>query len=182
MSANAATWLCDTTAATSPHGCPPTTSATGLGYAITIHAAQGVTADTMHGLITDKNLGSSCIRCTRGRVANHLYLQVVGDGDPHLIRPDTVAPRTPTETLQQILARDEAPASASSSSGDSATQPRSCSTPSSATPTGSRWHPSSFVDPQISHTLDDQADNIVPSAHQRAVVANPQSTPARVGG
>jgi hypothetical protein len=47
---------------------------------------------------------------TRGRRANHLYLQVVGDGDPHtLIRPDTVA----TETLQQILARDEAPASAS---------------------------------------------------------------------
>jgi hypothetical protein len=51
---------------------------------------------------------------TRGRHANHLYLQVVGDGDPHaLIRPDTIAPRTPTETLQQILARDDAPVSAS---------------------------------------------------------------------
>ena len=52
---------------------------------------------------------------TRGRHANHLYLQVVGDGDPHsLIRPDTISPRTPTETLQQILARDKAPVSASS--------------------------------------------------------------------
>ena len=50
---------------------------------------------------------------TRGRAANHLYLQVVGDGDPHtVIRPDTVAPRTPTEILQQILARDDTPASA----------------------------------------------------------------------
>ena len=50
---------------------------------------------------------------TRGRHANHLYLQVVGDGDPHnVIRPDTVAPRTPTETLQQILARDDSPAAA----------------------------------------------------------------------
>jgi hypothetical protein len=50
---------------------------------------------------------------TRGRTANHLYLQVVGDGDPHtIIRPETLAPRTPTETLQQILARDEAPTSA----------------------------------------------------------------------
>jgi hypothetical protein len=50
---------------------------------------------------------------TRGRHANHLYLQVVGDGDPHtVIRPDTVSPRMPTETLQQILTRDEAPASA----------------------------------------------------------------------
>jgi len=39
---------------------------------------------------------------------------VVGDGDPHsLIRPDTISPRTPTETLQQIVARDEASVSAS---------------------------------------------------------------------
>jgi hypothetical protein len=51
---------------------------------------------------------------TRGRHANHLYLQAVGDGDPHtLIRPETISPRTPTETLQQILTRDEAPSSAS---------------------------------------------------------------------
>jgi hypothetical protein len=52
---------------------------------------------------------------TRGRHANHLYLQVVGDGDPHtLIRPETISPRTPTEILQQILAWDKAPVSASS--------------------------------------------------------------------
>jgi len=51
---------------------------------------------------------------TRGRHANHLYLQVVGDGDPHtLIRADTISPRTPTEILQQILGRDETPVSAS---------------------------------------------------------------------
>jgi hypothetical protein len=50
---------------------------------------------------------------TSGRHANHLYLQVVGDGDPHsIIRPDAISPRTPTETLQQMLARDEAPVSA----------------------------------------------------------------------
>jgi hypothetical protein len=51
---------------------------------------------------------------SQGRHGNHLYLQVVGDGDPNtVIRPDTISPRTPTETLQQILARDEAPVSAS---------------------------------------------------------------------
>jgi hypothetical protein len=50
---------------------------------------------------------------TRGRHANHLYLQVVGDGDSHtVIRPEMISPRTPTETLQQIIARDEAPVSA----------------------------------------------------------------------
>jgi hypothetical protein len=39
---------------------------------------------------------------------------VVGDGDPHsIIRADTMAPSTPTETLQQILTCDEAPVSGS---------------------------------------------------------------------
>jgi AAA domain len=90
-------------------------TSSGLGYATTIHAAQGVTADTMHGLLTGQESRQQLYTMlTRGRHANHLYLQVVGDGDPHiLIRPDTISPRTPTETLQQILARDEAPVSAS---------------------------------------------------------------------
>jgi conjugative relaxase-like TrwC/TraI family protein len=88
---------------------------TGLGYATTIHTAQGVSADTMHGLVTGHESRQQLYTMlTRGRHANHLYLQVVGDGEPHtLIRPDMIAPRTPTETLQQIIARDEAPVSAS---------------------------------------------------------------------
>jgi hypothetical protein len=89
-------------------------TSTGLGYATTIHLAQGVTADTMHGLLTGQESRQLLYTMlTRGRQANHLYLQVVGDGDPHtVIRPDTISPRTPTETLQQILGRDEAPVSA----------------------------------------------------------------------
>jgi hypothetical protein len=69
----------------------------------------------MHGLLTGQEPRQQLYTMlTRGRAANHLYLQVVGDGDPHaLIRPDTISPRTPTETLQQIIARDEAPVSAS---------------------------------------------------------------------
>jgi hypothetical protein len=88
---------------------------TGLGYASTIHAAQGISADTMHGLATGQESRPQLYSMlTRGRHANHLYLQVVGDGDPHtLIRPDTISPLTPTETLQQIITRDEAPVSAS---------------------------------------------------------------------
>jgi hypothetical protein len=91
------------------------TKSTRLGYATTIHGAQGVSADTMHGLlIGQESRPQLYTMLTRGRHANHLYLQVVGDGDPHsLIRPETVAQPTPTETLQQILARDEAPVSAS---------------------------------------------------------------------
>jgi len=91
-------------------------ASTGLGYATTIHAAQGVSADTMHGLLTGQESRQQLYTMlTRGRHGNHLYLQVVGDGDPHtLIRPDSISPRTPAETLQQIIARDEAPVSASS--------------------------------------------------------------------
>jgi hypothetical protein len=90
-------------------------ASTGLGYATTIHSAQGITADSMHGLLTGQESRQQLYTMlTRGRHANHLYLQVVGDGDPHtVIRPDTISPRTPTETLQQIITRDEAPVSAS---------------------------------------------------------------------
>jgi hypothetical protein len=51
---------------------------------------------------------------TRGRGANHLYVSVVGDGDPHaVLQPDTVHLRTATELLEQILGRDGSPRSAS---------------------------------------------------------------------
>jgi DNA primase catalytic core len=85
-----------------------------LGYATTVHTAQGVTADTMHGLLTGAESRQQLYTMlTRGRIANHLYLQVVGDGDPHsLIRPETVHPSTATDLLEQILARDGAPRSA----------------------------------------------------------------------
>ena len=90
-------------------------TSTGLGYATTIHSAQGVSADTTHGLATGQESRQQLYTMlTRGRAANHLYLQVVGDGDPHtVIRPGTISPRTPTEMLQQIIARDGAPVSAS---------------------------------------------------------------------
>jgi hypothetical protein len=86
-----------------------------LGYATTIHTAQGITADTMHGLITgNQSRQLLYTMCTRGRLSNHMYLQLVGDGDAHtVIRPDTLRPSTATEILQRILGRDDTPRSAS---------------------------------------------------------------------
>ena len=90
---------------------------------------------------------------TRGRDANHLYLQVVADGDPHsLIRPETISPRTPTETLQQILARDEAPLSASTVLRELHNRPPASSRRSSATPTASTSQPNSSSDPRPSRS------------------------------
>ncbi|WP_051208174.1 MobF family relaxase [Propionicicella superfundia] len=87
-----------------------------LGYASTVHTAQGVSVDTMHGLATGtEGRQQLYTMLTRGRHANHVYLQVVGDGDPHsVIRPDTIHPLTATDVLEQILARDTAPTSATS--------------------------------------------------------------------
>jgi DNA primase catalytic core len=86
-----------------------------LGYATTVHTAQGVSADTMHGLAGGQESRQQLYTMmTRGRNTNHLYLQVVGDGDLHtVIAPEMVTPSTPTDLLEQILARDDAPQSAS---------------------------------------------------------------------
>jgi conjugative relaxase-like TrwC/TraI family protein len=90
-------------------------TATELGYATTVHAAQGVTADTMHGIVIGKESRQQLYTMlTRGRTANHLYVSVVGDADPHaVIQPENVHLRTATELLQQILGRDGSPRSAS---------------------------------------------------------------------
>ncbi len=92
------------------------TDAVELGYASTVHTAQGVSVDTMHGLATgSEGRQQLYTMLTRGRHANHVYLQVVGDGDPHsVIHPDTIRPPTATDILEQILARDTAPTSATS--------------------------------------------------------------------
>jgi DNA primase catalytic core len=87
---------------------------TELGYACTVHTAQGVTADTLHGLANGEESRQQLYTLmTRGRDANHVYLGVVGDGDPHsVIRPELLHPRTATDLLERILARDASPTSA----------------------------------------------------------------------
>ena len=85
-----------------------------LGYATTVHTAQGVTADTMHGVVTGEESRQQLYTVlTRGHTDNHIYVTVVGDGNPHtMIQPDSLHPRTATELLEQILARDAIPQSA----------------------------------------------------------------------
>ena len=51
---------------------------------------------------------------TRGRQANHVYLQVVGDGDPHtLVHTDAADLLTGVERLERMLAHDDTIESAS---------------------------------------------------------------------
>ena len=85
-----------------------------LGYATTVHGAQGATVDTMHGVVTGSESRQQLYTMmTRGRLANHAYVQVVGDGAPDsLPRWETAMPPSPTEVLEAVLARDEAALSA----------------------------------------------------------------------
>jgi DNA primase catalytic core len=85
-----------------------------LGYATTVHGAQGITTGTCHVVLTgeeDRNL--LYVALSRGRFANHLYLNVASDGDPHnLIRPEALIPPTALDRIAEMLRRDSSPVSA----------------------------------------------------------------------
>jgi conjugative relaxase-like TrwC/TraI family protein len=91
-----------------------------LGYACTIHAAQGVTADSCHTVATgDESRQLFYVAMTRGRSGNHVYLTTAGDGDPHaVITREALLPPTAVDVLTRILARDDAPVSATSTAQD----------------------------------------------------------------
>ncbi len=85
-----------------------------LGYATTIHSAQGVTADTCHGLLTgteSRQLAYTML--TRGRQANHAWV-LVNPSEQHLspAAQELVDPDTAVEAFERVLAHDDAATSA----------------------------------------------------------------------
>ncbi|WP_255450585.1 MobF family relaxase [Skermania sp. ID1734] len=84
-----------------------------LGYASTIHAAQGMTADTCHVVGSDMlSRQLLYVAMTRGRRGNHVYLSTA-ETDPHKVTtPKARTPDTGLEVLTGILGRDDAQASA----------------------------------------------------------------------
>ncbi len=77
-----------------------------LGYATTIHRAQGSTVDTAHAVIDPKNATRELlyVALTRGRDANHAYIMDSPDEDtePH---HDLTGASTVTERLTRVLAK-----------------------------------------------------------------------------
>jgi hypothetical protein len=77
-----------------------------LGYATTIHRAQGITVDAAHVLV-DPGMGREAlyVAATRARVVNRLYVVEEATMDPDLDQaPDS--PRTAREVLAGVLARE----------------------------------------------------------------------------
>ncbi len=86
-----------------------------LGYACTVHGAQGMTTDTAHVVLNGEETRQVLyVALSRGRCANHLYLSSGYDGDPHsLVRRDVLLPPSALDTLTEILQRDGSQTSAS---------------------------------------------------------------------
>ncbi len=85
-----------------------------LGYARTIHGAQGITADTCHTVLSGHETRQlAYVAATRGRHENHLYFGSALDGDEHsVITPEAVTPQTAVDLFTRILGRDGAQESA----------------------------------------------------------------------
>ena len=108
-----------------------------LGYAATVHGAQGLTADVCPTVATGAESRQLLyVAMTRGRRGNHLYLTTAaGGGDPHsVITRDALLPPTAVDVLTAVLRYDGAQTSAATTSRNLA-DPRQ-----GLQPTADRYH------------------------------------------
>ncbi|AHI20865.1 MULTISPECIES: MobF family relaxase [Actinomycetes] len=84
-----------------------------LGYATTVHRAQGASVDTVHALVDPETASRELfyVAMTRGKQNNTAYII---QPDPHEIEPhlETAEPLTRIEQLHRVLARSDADLSA----------------------------------------------------------------------
>jgi len=85
-----------------------------LGYASTVHTAQGLTADVSHGIVTgEESRQTLYTMLTRGRIENHAHVALAAVGEDHpLPSPTLDRQATVTELLEGVLTRDGAAVSA----------------------------------------------------------------------
>ncbi|MBW9211623.1 relaxase domain-containing protein [Mumia sp. zg.B21] len=85
-----------------------------LGYASTVHTAQGLTADVMHGVITgDETRQLLYTMLTRGRAENHVHVVADDLSDEREFElPDITEQLSVAEILERVLANDGAAVSA----------------------------------------------------------------------
>ena len=136
-----------------------------LGYAVTVHSAQGITVDVTHGVLTGSESRQQLyVMMTRGRDANHVYVPVVGDGAEHtVLHPTTLRPETAVDVLETILFRDGRARSATTEAREGTT-PATLLTNATAT---ARYLDTlhlaaeTTLDPGVLQSLDQGADEVV---------------------
>ncbi|QSM61155.1 MobF family relaxase [Mycobacteroides abscessus] len=87
------------------------------GYAVTVHAAQGATADTTHAVLGEgANRAAAYVAMTRGRASNSVYLydRIAGEGDHEHAEPTVGVHQARRGTsaqaaalLRTVLGRDD---------------------------------------------------------------------------
>ena len=91
-----------------------------LGYATTVHTAQGSTADVVHGIVTGKEDRQMLYTMlTRGRAENHVHVVLTGPDEEEFL-PGVNEQLTAAETLDCIIDRDGAAVSATTERADAA--------------------------------------------------------------
>jgi hypothetical protein len=99
---------------------------------------------------------------TRGRAANHLYVSVVGDGNPHaVIQPDSLHLRTATELLEQILGRDASPHSATTLHREQHDPAARLGAAAARYLDALHLAAEHVTDPQVAASLDQSADHLL---------------------
>jgi hypothetical protein len=84
-----------------------------LGYATTVHGAQGQTVDTSHAVLTGtESRHLLYVALTRGRHENHLYLDLTVPGEDAVITIAAQRPSTAVEVLTRVIERDDSAVSA----------------------------------------------------------------------
>ena len=137
---------------------------TELGYASTVHTAQGVSVDTMHGLLTgDEYRQQLYTMVSRGRLSNHIYLVTAGDGDPHnLIRPETIHPLTATNVLENVLARDGSPRSATTLATEAASPANQLTAAAARYVDSLHFCAEQLIGPERVQTIEQAANELLP--------------------
>ena len=79
-----------------------------------MYLAQGRTADTAHAVFSGRETRETLyVAMTRGRGANHVYLDTAATGEPHAATtPDAIVPPTSVDRLLRMLAHEGARPSA----------------------------------------------------------------------
>ena len=94
---------------------------TTLGYASTIDAAQGLTVDTCHGVLTGRESRAQLyVLMTRGRTGNYAYIGTAGTGEESAAYTyEAIHPPTAVDLLTDILGREGTQTSATTAERES---------------------------------------------------------------
>ena len=153
-----------------------------LGYATTVHTAQGVTADTMHGLVTgEESRQQLYTMLTRGRIDQPRLPAGHRSGDPHsLIRPETVHPSTATELLDKSWLATIQPGPPAPCNATRRTRPAGSATPLHGMSTPSMWPPRTWPGAKLVEALEvDRADCSVSPASRPGPAPRPPAATRR---